>query len=82
MIEDYVTRKCVCLKQKKPANQTRASLTNVTTQPFELVSIDLFFFLHLDKCKGGYEYSPKIIDHFTCFTHNFQIRQDSGRQNL
>lgn len=62
-IEDYVTRRCVCLKHKKPSRETRAPLTNiVTTQPFELVSVD---FLHLDKCKDGYEYILVIIDHDT-----------------
>lgn len=65
-IEDYVMRECVCLKHKNPHHETRAPLTNiVTTQPFELVSID---FLHLDKCRGGYEYILVIIDHFTHFT--------------
>ena len=53
-IEHYVSRSCTCPKQKKPRRETRAPLTSiVTTQPFESVSID---FLHLDKCKGGYEY--------------------------
>lgn len=45
-IERYVTKACICLKQKKPCRDTQAPLTNVvTTQLFELVSID---FLHLD----------------------------------
>lgn len=63
-IEHYVTRTCTCLIQKTPYKETRAPLTSiVTTQPFELVSID---FLHLGKCRGGYEYILVIIDHFTC----------------
>lgn len=76
-IEDYVMKRCVCLKHKKPCRETRAPLTNiVTTQPFELVSVD---FLHLDKCKGGYEYILVIIDHFTRFAHAYAMTSKSGK---
>lgn len=54
-----------CLKGKKPSRETRAPLISiVTTQTFELVSVD---FLHADKCSGEYEYILVIIDHFTRF---------------
>ena len=45
-IKEYVTKKCKCLKDKKPILAQRASLETITTtQPFELFTID---YLHLD----------------------------------
>lgn len=76
-IELYVTKACTCLKQKKPSHETRAPLTNIVpTQPFELVCID---FLHLDRCKGGYEYILVIVDHFTRFVQAYATTSKSGK---
>jgi transposase InsO family protein len=76
-VETYLSRCCACLKQKKPCRETRAPLIPiVTTQPFELVSID---FMHLDKCKGGYEYILVIVDHYTRFAQAYATTTKSAK---
>lgn len=76
-IENYVMSKCECLKHKKPSQESRAPLTNIiTTQPFELVSVD---FLHLEKCLGGYEYILVIVDHFTRFAQAYATTSKSAK---
>lgn len=74
--EQYVMS-CACLKQKKPSRETRTPLVNITTTyPFELVSVD---FLHVDKCRGGYEYILVIVDHFTRFAQVYPTTSKSGK---
>lgn len=76
-IEYYVTKACRCLKQKKPCHETRAPLTNmVSTQTFELISVD---FLHLDRCKGGFEYILVIVDNLTQFAQAYATTSKSGK---
>lgn len=68
-VDHHVTKVCSCLKRKRPNKLTRAPLVNVvTTYPFEMMSID---FLHLESCKGGYEYILVVIDHFTRFAQAY-----------
>ncbi len=75
--EHFIANECECLMRKKPHKATRAPLVSVvTTRPFELVSID---FLHLETCKGGYEYILVVIDHYTRFAQAYATTNKAAK---
>ena len=76
-IKHYIQKKCRCIVNKKPNVQDRAPLVPVqATSPFQMVSID---YLHLDKCKGGYQYAMVVTDHFTRFCQVYATRNKSTK---
>ena len=76
-IEFYIRKRCRCIISKKPNSPDRAPLIPINaTFPFEMISID---FLHLDKCKGGYEYALIVCDHFTRFVQIYATKNKSAK---
>ena len=76
-ITEHIRKRCRCIVTKKPNQTERAPLVPIkATYPFEMVAMD---FLHLDKCKGGYEYVLVIVDHFTRFAQFYATKSKSSQ---
>ena len=76
-IHDFVTKKCSCLKDKRPNQEKRAPLVIIVTQePLEHILID---YLHLSKSKGRYEHLLIVVDHFNKYVQAFPTINKSGR---
>ena len=76
-VKNYIAKQCSCVRQKSSAKPTKVPVVSImTTQPFELVSID---FLHLEPSKGGDEYIPVVMDNFTQFAQAYLTPNKAGR---
>ena len=75
-IEFYIRKKCRCLVNKSPNVKEMAPLKPIqANHPFQMITID---YLHLDKCKGGFEYVLMVTDHFTRFSQMFATKNKSA----
>ena len=76
-VKNYIQKKCRCVANKAPNVQERAPLVPIeATHPFQMVSID---FLHLDPCKGKYEYVLMVTDHYTRFCQMYATKSKSSK---
>ena len=76
-VKNYIQKKCRCVANKAPNVHERAPLVPIeATRPFQMVSID---FLHLDACKGKYEYVLMVTDHYTRFCQMYATRSKSSK---
>lgn len=76
-VQDYVTKKCSCIKQKIPNVPQKAPMGKLTSiAPFELVS------KYCSTCVcvwGGDEYILGSVDNFTGFTQTYATRNKSAK---
>ena len=76
-ITEYITQTCKCVKDKAPNRKQIAPLIPIrSSKPFEIIGID---YLHLDKCKGNFEYLLVVTDHFSRFSQTFPTKNKNGK---
>ena len=76
-VENFVTKECKCLKQRRPNTLPQAPMSTITSAaPLELVSLD---FVHLETSSGGYEYILTIVDHFSRFLQAYPTRNKMAK---
>ena len=75
-IQDFITKKCKCLIDKRPNVGKDTPMGTITSSsPLELVSID---FVHLETASGGYQYILTVVDHYTRFLQTYATRNKSA----
>ena len=76
-IKNYVQKRCRCIADKKPNIPERAQMMSIeSSYPFEVVAID---FIHLDKCKGKFEYVLVVTDLFTKYVQMYATKKKSSK---
>ena len=75
-IREFISKRCSCLRDKKPRLQTRAPMQSIeSSSPWELLSVD---FLELEK-SGAYRYLLVIVDHFTRYATVYPTTNKSAK---
>ena len=75
-IQNYVANKCKCIADKKPNVPECAKMMSIeSSYLFEVVAID---FIHLDRCKSGFEYVLVVTDLFTKLVQIYATKKQSG----
>ena len=75
-IQKYVRKRCRCVADKTLNKSERAKMMSIeSSYPFEVVAID---FIHLDKCKGGFEYVLVVTDLFTKFVQMYATKKQGS----
>ena len=75
-VKNYVQKKCRCIADKTENRSERAKMRSIeTSSPFEVVAID---FIHLDQCKGKFEYVLVVTDLFTKFVQMYATKKQNA----
>ena len=76
-VNTFIKEKCSCVASKKPNVPEKAPLVPIlTSAPFEMLCID---YLKLNPCKGGFQYTLVVTDHFTRFSQAYATKSKSSK---